>query len=271
MAREDGPTADELFARLEPGKQRAFEEAGLGLPELRRISEQDGDTRRVRLILDHADARPPDDNSRVWPWIRLPLIAVVGVVVCLASTYLIDKYAVFVGVVLGLAVIRGAVRAPSARGGLVVRVLVVAAYVVLIWPGSQQADKWYLQVRGQETAVTYAKPVDRGSHGVTTLYCRVKLPDGSIHQVFENDKWCTDETMVGTRAQAVVDPAGHYRPFLGRKSDLDDGLIDYLCLGAAAVLVLAPLTAAAMSRASGMRGNRGNQDGRARDAGGAAV
>ncbi|MER5789970.1 hypothetical protein [Streptomyces sp. NPDC001980] len=258
MAREDGRTVDELFAGLSPAKQRTFEEVGLGLPELRRIAEEDGHTRRVRRILD-IDGGKPEDTTGVWPWIRLPLIALVGVVGCLASTYLIDRYALFVGLVWGMAVIWVAVKAPLLRGGPVVRVLAVAAYVVLVWLGSQQADKWYLQVRGQETTVTYAKAVDRGSHGVTTLYCRVKLPDGSIRQVFRNDKWCTDETMVGTRTQAVVDPAGHYRPFLGRKSDLDDGVIDYLCLGAAVVLVLTPMAAAALSPASRRPRNRGGR------------
>ncbi|MEW2300596.1 hypothetical protein AB0958_11565 [Streptomyces sp. NPDC006655] len=246
MTRKDGRTVDELFAGLPPTKQRTFEEVGLGLPELRRIAEEDGHTRRVQRILDIDGGKPSDDPARAWPWIRLPLVALVGVAVCLASTYLIGRYAVFVGLVWSVAVIWTAVSAPLRRGGPVLRGVVVAAYVVLVWLGSQQADRWYLQVRGQETTVTYAKAVDRGSHGVTTLYCRVKLPDGAIRQVFDNDKWCTDVTMVGTRTQAVVDPAGHYRPFLGHKSDLDNGIIDYLCLGAAVVLVLAPVTAVAL-------------------------
>ncbi|MFG2790547.1 hypothetical protein [Streptomyces sp. NPDC048419] len=248
MATEDGRSVDELFARLPAGKQRALEENGLDLPKLRQIAAEDGDLRRVRLILAFDEPHRPDDTTGVWPWIRLPLIAVAGVVVCLASTYLLDRYAVFVGLVWGLAVIWAAIKAPARRGGLVVRCLVGVAYVVLIWLGSQQADKWYLQVRGQETTVTYAKAVDRGSHGVTTLYCRVKLPDGSVHQVFRNDDSCTDESVVGTKTRAVVDPAGHYRPFLGNRSDIGGGVYDYLCLGAAVVLLLAPAAAVAMGR-----------------------
>lgn len=248
MGTEDGRTVDELFARLPAAKQRALEENGLGLPQLRRIAEEDGDLRRVRLILAFDEPGHPQGTAGVWPWIRLPLIAVAGVVVCLASTYLLDRYAVLVGLVWGLLVIWAALRAPLPRGGVVVRCLVGVAYVVLVWLGSQQADSWYLQVRGQETTVTYAAAVDRGSHGVTTLYCRVRLPDGSIHQVVRNDDRCTDPGAVGTRTRAVVDPAGHYRPFLGQPSDIGGGVYDYLCLGAAAVLLLAPAAAVALSR-----------------------
>ncbi|MFF1764077.1 hypothetical protein [Streptomyces sp. NPDC058249] len=256
MASGDGQTADELFARLPKGKQRALEEVGLGLPELRRIAAEDGSVRRVRNILDFDGDRPKEDSSTVWPWIRLLLMAVAGVVICLLSTYLINDSALLVGAVCGLAVIWAGVKAPSSRGGLTVRCLVGAAYVVLIWVGSLSADKWYLQVRGQETTVTYAKPVNLGSHGVRTLYCRVKLPDGSVRQVFHNDKWCTDTNMVGTRVDAVIDPAGHYRPVLGHTSDIGNDVFDYLCLGAAAVLVVAPLAAAVMGGVAEARGSR---------------
>jgi hypothetical protein len=263
----DGQTVDEQFARLSRSKQRALEENGLGLPELRRIAAEDGGERRVRHILSEYDPssswwdfdgdRWSEDSAAVWPWIRLLLVAVAGVIVCLLSTYLINKEALFVGAACGLAVLWALFRTRLSRGGLVARCLTGAAYVVLIWAGSQSADEWYLQVRGQETAVTYAKPKYSESHGVSSPYCRVKLPDGSVREVFQNDKRCVDH--LGSKATAVIDPAGHYRPVLGHKEDIGGGFSDYLCLGAAAVLVLAPLTAVALGRANEARSGRGGR------------
>lgn len=113
MASRDGQTVDELFARLSKSKQRALEEVGLGLPELRRIAGEDGSVRRVRNIIDFDGDRPTENRAAVWPWIRLLLITASGVVICLLSTYLINKYALLVGAVYGLAVIWAGVKAPG--------------------------------------------------------------------------------------------------------------------------------------------------------------
>jgi len=261
----DDRTVDELFAALPPFRQQVMEQVGLGLAELRRMAAEDGNVRRVRLILADLDSDPrPRSGERpvVWKWIRLPLIAFVGVVICLASTYLIDRYALFVGALWGMAIIWAAVGAPDLHGGAVVRGLVVAAYVVLCLLGTWQADTWYLRVRGQEAWATYVRPEHSVSHGATTLTCRIRLPDGSIREVFGNDKWCTHEGLIGTRTRAVIDPAGHYRPFLGRKSDLGIGVYDYLCLGAGVILVLT-LPAALIG---GVRESRSNRSARLRGA-----
>ncbi|MGW1619858.1 hypothetical protein [Streptomyces sp. NPDC002172] len=274
MARQgDDDSVDEQFARLPPTAQTALEENGLGLPQLRRMAQEEGGERRVRLILSEFSPSPPDpvgwweyggdiDGLRrepVWPWLRLLLVAVASVALCLLTTYWINRQALFVGVALAVPVAWAAFRTRWSRGGFVALGLVGAAYVVLVWTGSYAADEWYLQLRGQEVKVTYEKPENVGSHGVATLACRVKLPDGSVRQVFENDKVCTDEVMVGTKWTAVIDPSDHYRPFLGHKSDIGGTVPGYLCLGAAAVLVLAPLTAAVMSRTNEVRSRRGGE------------
>lgn len=253
-------TADELFAQLPSSTRRALEQSGLGLPELRRIAAEDGGERRVRHIISEfspsTDRWDPEGDGPVWRWMRLLLVAVAGVAVCLSSTYLIGPYALLVGVACAPVVGWAGYRACSSRAGIVAYCFVGVSYVVLIWVGSGQADQWYLHLRGQEAMVTYAKPERSESHGVSSPYCRVRLPDGSVRQVIGNDKWCTDGTMVGTRTRAVIDPAGHYRPFLGGRSELGFGFWDHLCLGAAAVLVLVPVTAAVMNRVSESRSSR---------------
>ena len=266
MAPGDGQTVDEQFARLPKSVRRALEEKGLGLPKLREIALQDNGERIVQHILseysvsssrwDFAGDRWTDESRTVWPWLRLLLVAVVGVVLCLLSTSVLDASALFVGAACGLAVVWAGFKTRRSTGGIVACGLVAAAYVVLIWMGSYAADEWYLQLRGQEATVTYATAVNHGSHGIRTLYCRVRLADGSVRQVFQNDDRCTDTAMVGTKTRAVIDPAGHYRPVLGSKSDIGGTVDGYVCLGAALVLVVAPLTAAFMSGRNESRGNR---------------
>lgn len=244
----DPHTADELFAALPSSTRRTLEQSGLGLPELRRIAAEPNGMRRVRHIISEftpsADRREPAGDGPVWRWTRLLLIAVASVALCLTSTYLIGGFALFVGVACVPAVAWAGRRACSSSAEIVAYVLVGVSYVALIWVGAGQADRWYLHLRGQEARVTYAKPERSESHGESTLYCRVRLPDGSVRQTIENDKSCTQETMVGTTTRAVIDPEGNYRPFLGDRSSLGFGFWDYFCLGAGAVLVLVPVTAA---------------------------
>ncbi|MFJ9901902.1 hypothetical protein ACIRVK_03165 [Streptomyces sp. NPDC101152] len=246
----DPHTADDLFAQLPSSTRRTLEQSGLGLPELRRIAAEPNGMRRVRHIISEftpsIDRREPDRDGPVWRWTRLLLIAVASVALCLSSTYLIGGFALFVGVACVPAVAWAGRRACSSRAEIVAYVLVGVSYVALIWVGSGQVDQWYLHLRGQEARVTYAKPERSESHGESTLYCRVRLPDGSVRQTIGNDKSCTQESMVGTTTRAVIDPEGHYRPFLGDRSALGFGFWDYFCLGAAVVLVLVPVTAATL-------------------------
>jgi hypothetical protein len=112
--------------------------------------------------------------------------------------------------------------------------------------GSYFENAWYLQVRGVQQTVTLASPTHQWTHGTRETYCRVRLRDGSVHEVVDNKEDCADR--VGQRVTAVVDPAGHYKPSLGTKSDVGGVLEGYVCLGAGVILVLAPLTAAVMGR-----------------------
>lgn len=256
-------TADELFARLPSSTRRTLEQSGLGLPELRRIAAEDGGERRVRHIISKfspsADRWGLEGDGPVWRWMRLLLVAMAGVAICLSSTYLIGPYALLVGVACAPVVGWAGYRACSSRAGIVAYCFVGVSYVILIWVGSGQVDQWYLHLRGQEAMVTYAKPERSESHGISHLYCRVRLPDGSVRQVIGNDKWCTKGAMVGMSARAVIDPADHYRPFLGGRSELGFGFLDQLCLGAAALLVLAPVTAGVMNGVNESRSSRREQ------------
>ncbi|WP_181801655.1 hypothetical protein [Streptomyces shenzhenensis] len=272
MAAGDGQTVDEQFARLPRSRQRELETKGLGLSRLREIALEEGGEQAVRHILaehsrpssgwDFDGDRRTDESRAVWPWIRLLLAAVIGVVLCLLSTYVLNSSALFVGAAWGVAVAWAGFRTRRSLGGLVACGLVAAAYVALIWIGSYAADEWYLHLRGQETTVTYAKPLhEQASHGVRVTYCRVTLPDGTVRRVFKNDTRCTEESSAGARALAVIDPSDHYRPVLGGKSAIGGIAAAYGCLGAAAVLVLAPLTAAVMSRSNERFGRRGEAGG----------
>ncbi|MEV0639649.1 hypothetical protein AB0I77_32885 [Streptomyces sp. NPDC050619] len=271
MAPRDGRTVDEQFTQLPKSAQRALEEVGMGLPELRRIAAEDGGERRVRHIIsefvpssgwrDFGGDDGPAARAAVWPWMRLLLVSVAAVVVCLLSTYLIGRSALFVGWACALPVAWAMFKTRLSRGGLAARCLVGAAYMVLIWDGTYAANEWYLHLRGQETQVTYAEPSYTESHGKRVTECRVKLPDGSVRTVFKNDKWCAD--LIGDEATAVVDPAGHYQPVLGHKSDIGGTIDGYVCLGAGAVLVLAPVTAAVIGRVRPRRNRMGRASGTA--------
>ncbi|MGW1877220.1 hypothetical protein [Streptomyces sp. NPDC001975] len=274
MALGDGQTVDEQFARLPRSRQRELEEKGLGLPRLREIALEEGGEPAVQHILaehsrpsslwDFDGDRRTDESRGAWSWIRLLLAAVIGVVLCLLSTYVLNSSALFVGVACGVVVAWAGFKTRRSLGGLVACGLVAVAYVALIWMGSYAADEWYLHLRGQETTVTYAKPLhEQASHGVRVTYCRVTLPDGTVRRVFKNDKRCTDETMVGARTLAVIDPSDHYRPVLGGKSAIGGTAAAYVCVGAAAVLVLPPVMAAVMSRSNERRSGRGEQGRRA--------
>ncbi|MFK0281747.1 hypothetical protein ACIQVL_14930 [Streptomyces sp. NPDC090499] len=257
MASEDERSVDELFAELPERWQQALEEADMGLPELRRIAVGPNGMRRVRTILSEfsqstSGNRPArtgygyGGGISVWPWARLLLVAAASVVVCLLSSLFIGKAAAFVGLLLGLPVFWVAFRTRDSRGAPVARCATAAAYLVLVLVGSYFANAWYLQLRGVEETVTIAAPTHQWTHGTRETYCRVRLRDGSVHEVIDNKEDCADR--VGRTTTAVVDPAGHYKPTLGTKPDIGGVLEGYVCLGAAAVLVLAPVTVVGRGR-----------------------
>ncbi|MBW8799481.1 MAG: hypothetical protein JF597_39670 [Streptomyces sp.] len=255
MASENERSVDELFAELPEKWQRSLEEVGMGLPELRRIAAGPDGMRRVRTILaEFSEAGPASRPPRmvyggatpVWPWARLLLVAVVSVAVCLLSSLFVGKAAAFVGLLLGLPVIRVAFKTRDSRGAPVARYVTAAAYLVLVLVGSYFANAWYLQLRGVEQTVTIATPTHQWTHGTRETYCRVRLRDGSVHEVVDNRENCADR--IGQTTTAVVDPAGHYKPSLGTKSEMGGLLEGYVCLGAAVVLVLAPVTVVAVGR-----------------------
>ncbi|MFJ9901901.1 hypothetical protein ACIRVK_03160 [Streptomyces sp. NPDC101152] len=252
MAGKDERSVDELFAELPEKWQRALEEVGMGLPELRRIAAGPDGMQRVRRILsefstDPRPARMSDGRgSLVWPWARLVLVAVASIVVCLLLGLFIGKTAGFVGVVLGVLVIWLAFKTPDTRGVPAARFVTVAAYFVIVLIGTSFANAWYLQLRGEQQTVTLASPTHQWTHGTRQTYCRVRLDDGSVHEVISNKGNCADR--VGQKTTAVVDPSGHYDPSLGTKSDIGGTVEGYVCLGAAVVLLLTPVTAVAVGR-----------------------
>ncbi|MFJ9565606.1 hypothetical protein ACIRQQ_36905 [Streptomyces fuscichromogenes] len=258
MASEDERSVDELFAELPEKWQWSLEEAGLGLPELRRVAAGPDGMRRVRTILSEfseatSGPRPArtgyGGGTPAWPWVRLFLVAAVSVVVCLLCSLFIGKAAAFVGLLLGLPVFWVAFKTRDSRGAPVARYLTAAAYLVLVLVGSYFANAWYLQLRGVEETVTIVTPTHQWTHGTRETYCRVRLRDGSVHEVISDKENCADR--VGQTTTAVVDPAGHYQPSLGTRTQLGGVLEGYVCLGAAAVLLLAPVTVVVMGRRRG--------------------
>ncbi|MGW5654046.1 hypothetical protein [Streptomyces humi] len=67
-----------------------------------------------------------------------------------------------------------------------------------------------------------------------------------MHEVVDNKENCDER--VGQTPTAVVDPADHYKPSLGTKPEMGGLLWAYVCLGAAAVLLLAPVTVVVSGR-----------------------
>ncbi|MEV8036612.1 hypothetical protein [Streptomyces sp. NPDC086182] len=253
---EDEESVDDLFARLPEDGRRTLEQIGMGLPELRRMAARDGGMRQVRGVLSEfttePDPRRPGDDEgpaervAVRPWALLFVAAVTGVVLTELSTLALHETALLVGAVCGAGVLFAAFRTRESRGGLALRWITVTAYVVLVLAGSFGTQQWYLRLRGAEQPVTIAEPLHQWTHGTRETYCRVRLWDGSVRQVLGNRENCADR--VGLKDTAVVDTAGHYRPFLGTKADIGGTLGGFVALGATAVLILAPAGAVALGR-----------------------
>lgn len=252
MASDEERSVDELFAELPEKWQRALEEVGMGLPELRRIAAGPDGMQRVRRILSEFSTSPRTERmedgrgSAVWPWGRLLLVAVASIVVCLLLSLFLGKLAGLVGLGLGMLVIWLVFKTPDNRGVRIARFLTAAAYFVTVLIGTSFVNAWYLQVWGVEQTVTLVSPTRQWTHGTSETYCRVRLADGSVHEVIDNKDNCADR--VGQTTKAVVDPADHYKPSLGTKSDIGGIAEGCVFLGAAVVLVLTPVTAAVLGR-----------------------
>ncbi|MFI0967416.1 hypothetical protein ACH4S8_39410 [Streptomyces sp. NPDC021080] len=254
---EEEESVDELFARLPEDGRRTLEQIRMGLPELRRMAAGDGGMRKVRAVLSEFTSevrprRPGDDEgpaqrTAVRPWVLLFVAALAGVVLTEVSTLVLHETALLVGAVCALGVLFAAFRTRESRGGLALRWITVAAYAVLVVAGSFGTQQWYLRLRGVEQPVTIVRPLHQWTHGTRETYCRVRLEDGSVHQVLGNRENCADR--VGLGETAVVDPTGHYRPFLGTTSEIGGTAEAIAALGAAVVLILAPASAVALGRA----------------------
>ncbi|MFD5814901.1 hypothetical protein [Streptomyces sp. NPDC127038] len=269
---EDEESVDELFARLPEDGRRTLEQVGMDLPELRRMAAGDGGMRKVRAVLSEFTSeprsrRPGDDEgparrTAVRPWLLLFAASLAGVVLTEVSTLALHETALLVGALCALGVVFVASRTRASRGGLVLRWITVAAYAVLVVDGSFGTQQWYLRLHGSEQRVTIVRPLHQWTHGTRETYCRVRLRDGSVHQVLGNRRDCADRTGLGDTA--VVDPAGHYRPFLGTRSEIGGTAGAIVALGAAVVLILAPASAVALGRTS-----RNGRQGGERTGGGA--
>ncbi|MEU4082914.1 hypothetical protein [Streptomyces aureus] len=259
MSADDG-SVDELFARLPEDGRRALEQVGMGLPVLRRMAARDG-MPKVRAVLSEFSSRSwlrrpgddegPGERTAVRPWVLLALAAVAGVVLTELCTLALGETALLVGAVWGICVLFAAFRTRASHGGLALRWITVAAYVVLVLVGSFGTQRWYLRLYGAEQPVTIVQPLHQWTHGTRETYCRVRLEDGSVRQVLDDSAGCADR--VGRTTTAVVDPAGRYRPFLGTTAGLGGTPEAAVALCAAAVLLLAPAGAVALGRARGRR------------------
>ncbi|MET8098268.1 hypothetical protein ABZV29_17565 [Streptomyces sp. NPDC005236] len=262
-------SVDDLFAQLPEDGRRTLEQIGMGPQELRRMAARDGGMRRVRGVLsefttDPRPRRPGDDEGprargAVLPWVLMFLAAVAGLVLTELSTLVLYETAFLVGAVWGLCVLFAAFRTRESRGGPALRWITVAAYAALVFAGSFGTQQWYLRLRGAEQRVTIAAPLHQWAHGTRETYCRVRLRDGSVRRVLGNRENCADRA--GLRDTAVVDPAGHYRPFLGTRSEIGGTAGVIVALGAAAVLVLAPVGAVVLGRGSRTRQPRAERTG----------
>lgn len=270
MGGNDGDECvDALFTRLPEDGRRTLEEIGMGLPVLRDMAAREGGMARVRGVVSEFTARQdpprrpgadegPMERDALRPWALLLAAAVAGVVLTALSTLVIHEMAALVGAACGLAVVLTAFRTRASRGGLALRWITVAAYVALMLTVAFSSQQWYLRARGVEQPVTIAAPLHQWTHGTRETYCRVRHEDGSVLQVLGNRERCA--ARVGLDDTAVVDPAGRYRPFLGPRSDIGGTASAFAALAAAALLILAPVTAVVVGR-RGVRAGRSHPAG----------
>lgn len=229
MTRRDDPQPIGEFLDGLPGRTRkALAEAGFGMERLRELAAGPAGERQVRHIVTEFGVLPDRDGRFILPgdrrevaagWAVVLLGALTGLTAVLAAAVLVSS---LLGLVAGLAAAAGVaaliLRTPESRGREAAVLVGLAAVAVLYFTALMNAPQWYLAARGREVAATLAVPAYAWTHGSHVPHCRVRLPDGSVRRVDQDDRTCAART--GERIRVVYDPGGRLAPELGGKAAL---------------------------------------------------
>lgn len=239
-------------------------EAGFEMGLLRHLGATEQGARQVRHIVAEFGRVPRRERAlrRIGPlmagggvagyWAVVLLGAALGLAATIAASVLVARLlGLVVAGVFGVALMILLLMTPDTRWREIAVLLALAATAVLLFTAFLNAPQWYLAARGKQVAATVAAPYRTWSHGSRVAYCRVRLPDGSIHQVDRNDRECAAE--VGATVQVVYDPGGHVSPVLGGRQAL--GRISRPVAEGAGVVLLGAATGAVA--AAGRRSGRG--------------
>jgi hypothetical protein len=245
----------ELLDGLGPSARKALAASGFDLPRLRELALTE--PRQVRHIVTEfgGEVTARLARSHAWEFAGTPgrtaafwgltlLIAATGTALAVIATVLVDfplGAGVGVLVLIGLLLLRSAL-GPSPRVQLLYTLTLVAT-IVLVFGAVLYAPQWYLAVRGTQATGTLESPVYVWEHGSHNAYCRVRLPDGTVHRM-RGDGRCDHET--GSPTPVVYDPHHRVGPVLGHREGLG-ATSRAVAEGAGAVVIATAVTGTALA------------------------
>lgn len=261
MAERDDRPVGALLDGLSARTRRTLARAGFDMPRLRELASTPSGERQVRHIVSEFGLFPAREAglrarlSASSParrvavgWARVLGGTAAGLAAVSAASVLGDRLlGLLTALIAAVGVVALLVRTPESRGRDLANLLGLASVAVLFFTAFMNAPQWYLAVRGEQAAATLATPVATWTHGSLVPHCRVRLPDGSVHRVDQDDRTCA--TAPGRPVQVVYDPAGHLSPELGAKDGL--GTISAAVAAIAGFVLLATATAAIAAVARG--------------------
>ncbi|HEY5833139.1 hypothetical protein [Streptomyces sp.] len=261
MAERDDRPVGALLDGLSGRTRRTLARAGFDMPRLRELASTPPGERQVRHIVSEFGLFPAREAGlkarfraqapalRVAAgWAGVLGGAAAGLAAVCAASVLGDRLlGLLTALIAAVGVVALLVRTPESRGRDLAHLLGLAAVAVLFFTAFLHAPQWYLAVRGEQVAATLATPVATWAHGSLVPHCRVRLPDGSVHRVDQDDRGCA--TATGRRVQVVHDPAGHLSPELGDKGGL--GAISAAVAATAGLVLLGTATAAVAAAGRG--------------------
>jgi hypothetical protein len=259
MAERDGQTVSELLDGLSAKTRKTLAHSGFDMPRLRELAATAPGEKQVRHIVTEFGLRPalpftPEAGAITRrevaiAWTRTLVGVLLGLAAIMTASILVDRLlGLFVGVLAGMGVMALLLTGPQSRGRELAALVGLTAVAVLYFTAFMNAPQWYLAVRGKQVSAVLQPPLRTWSHGSRVAHCRVRLPDGTVHRVDQDNGTCASS--VGATVPVVYDPHHRLAPALGRKATL--GRLSRPVAGTSAALLLAAAGGAVL--AAGRRG-----------------